>query len=264
MQSEEQASVAFSKQAQQFDQLNASNHISQYLRDMFRREVLREAKPRSRMLELNCGTGMDAMFLASHGHRILATDVSPGMLAEFGRKLDGSSLRALIEVRQLSFEKLDLLQGRKFDHIISNFGGLNCSPDLAMVLAQMAALLDKGGKITLMVMPRVCPWELIMVLKGKFSVAFRRLKGHASARVEGEALTCYYYNPGYISSALGKGFRRKTLKGVCITVPPEFYLGFAERYPRLFSFLKGIDALIGNRAPFNRCCDHYLITLEKK
>jgi len=106
--------------------------------------------------------------------------------------------------------------------------------------------------------------ELLMALKGKFRTAFRRLKKSAPAHIEGVHFSCYYYNPGYVIKALKKEFDVVTLKGVCITVPPEFYQGFVERYPQWFARLKKTDAAIGTHFPFNRCCDHYLITLQKK
>jgi hypothetical protein len=50
---------------------------------------------------------------------------------------------------------------------------------------------------------------------------------------------------------------------VSVFVPPEFYSNFVERYPRLFSLLRKLESAVGAYFPFNRCCDHYLITLQK-
>ena len=115
-----------------------------------------------------------------------------------------------------------------------------------------------------MIMPRICPWEIMMALKGKVKTAFRRFRRRAPAHIEGQNFFCYYHNPGKVIHALGESYEVLTLRGICITVPPEFYLNFAERYPRLFGFLKKKDAAISGHFPFNRCGDHYLITLQKK
>jgi hypothetical protein len=162
----------------------------------------------------------------------------------------------------LDYHELDRLGDRKFDYIISDFGGLNCTSNLAQALGSFSRLLNPGGKVTLMIMPRICPWELLMVLKGKFRTAFRRLKGKADARIEGEKFTCYYYSPAFVMKSL-PGFRTITLRGICITVPPEFFSGFAEKYPVLFRLTKAIDRKISGIYPFNRWCDHFLITLTK-
>jgi hypothetical protein len=75
---------------------------------------------------------------------------------------------------------------------------------------------------------------------------------------------CYYYTPAYVKRALKENFDTISLKGICVTVPPEFFHGFTERRPRTFRRLKSIDKAISGIFPFTYCCDHFLITLEKK
>lgn len=257
-------SEAFSKQSAVFDGLYRENRLSEYLRAQFRNEIIQHLKPQSRILELNCGTGMDALWLAQRGHHILATDNAQGMIDRLTEKLESTATEGRIEAQRLSYHQLDRLPaGQKFDHIISNFGGLNCTDDLADVLRQFSGLLNEGGKVTLMIMPRVCPWELLMAFKGKFRTAFRRFRKKTPAHIEGVHFLCYYYNPRYVIKSLQHDFKVVTLKGVFITVPPEFYQNFVERYPRLFRLLSSIDAKISRLYPFTQWCDHYLITLEK-
>ncbi len=257
-------SQAFSKQSVVFDTLYKENKLSEYLRSKFRDEVISHLKPASSILELNCGTGMDAVFFANKGHRILAIDNAPGMLAQLDQKISEKNLGEHIETFRCSFHDIQSFQPRKFDHILSNFGGLNCTDDLRDVLLQFSDLLNASGKVTLMVMPKVCPWELIMVFKGKFKTAFRRFRRKTPAHIEGVHFLCYYYNPNYILKALKQDFELVSLNGVFITVPPEFYENFVERYPRLFRILSAIDRKISKFFPFTYCCDHYMITLRKK
>ena len=256
-------SDAFSKQASVFDELNEANGISRYLRKIFRDEVLLHRQNKSRILELNCGTGLDALYLASAGHEILATDNAPGMLSKLDEKISTQGIKNIKTLR-CSFHDVGKLNEGKFDAIISNFGGLNCTDDLPSVLRQFNSVLNPGGTVTLMIMPKVCPWELLMVFKGKFRTAFRRFKHGTPAQVEGVHFNCFYYNPGVIKKALGPHFKTISLRGVCITVPPEFYQRFDERYPRVFKLLKRVDNRIGSYFPFTYCCDHFLITLKKK
>jgi ubiquinone/menaquinone biosynthesis C-methylase UbiE len=257
-------SDAFSKQSVVFDKLNAENKLSEYLRATYRQEVIKQLKPGGSILELNCGTGLDAIYFAQKGHTVLATDNAPGMLAQLDEKINEQGLQHKITTLRCSFHDIDTIKNKKFDHIVSNFGGLNCTDDLQDVLSKLSPLLNAHGKVTFMIMPKVCPWELAMALKGKFKTAFRRLKKSAPAHIEGINFSCYYYNPGYVINTLKKEFNVLGLQGVCITVPPEFYQNFVERYPKWFSFLKKVDAAIGGLFPFNRCCDHYMITLQKK
>jgi hypothetical protein len=132
------------------------------------------------------------------------------------------------------------------------------------VLNQLSDLLKPGGKVTLVIMPKICPWELIMAFKGDFRTAFRRLGKSAPANVDGIQFSCYYYNPSFIIKHTAKSFKMRSLKGLFITVPPEFYQRFVERYPRLYSMLSKIDDSIAGIFPFNRWCDHYMVTLQKR
>lgn len=258
------AGEAFSKQSFVFDKLNAENKVSQYMRTIFRQEVSAHAKPQSIILELNCGTGLDAIYFAEHGHFVLATDISQGMLQQLDKKISEQNLHGKIITQHSSFHDIDKIQNKKFDHIISNFGGLNCTNDLQDVLLKFSPLLQDGGKITLMIMPKICLWEIAALLKGNFKTAFRRFKNGTPANVEGIQFLCYYYNPSYVIKTLKKEFEVLSLRGVCIFAPPEAHKHFAERFPKLFSFLCKVDKAIGKKFPFTYCCDHYVITLKKK
>lgn len=257
-------SEAFSRQSNVFDQLNTENELSGYLRNQFREEVLSHLKPGSSILELNCGTGLDAVFFAKRGHFILANDNSPGMLSKLEQKIEEDALQKQVQTLQCSFHEISKIKDRTFDHIISNFGGLNCTDDLDEVLQQFSPLLNSNGKVTLMIMPKVCPWELAMAIKGRFKVAFRRFKKKTPAHIEGVHFYCYYYNPSYVKKALMDDFETISLKGVCITVPPEFFQNFTKRFPRSFKVLSAIDRAICSFFPFTYCCDHFLITLQKR
>lgn len=256
-------SQAFSKQSIIFDTLYKENKLSEYLRSTFRKEVLAQLKPNSSVLELNCGTGMDAVYFAEKGHTILATDNALGMLEQLNKKIKEKDLKECIKTLHCSFHDLHKLDHEKFDYIISNFGGLNCTDNLNGVLQQLSPLLNENGKITLVIMPKICPWELVMIFKGKFKTAFRRFKKQTPAHIEGVSFLCYYYNPNYIINALKKEFKVLTTRGIFITVPPEFYANFIERYPKLFYVLSQIDKAICAFFPFTYTCDHYMITLQK-
>src|SRR5205809_4273972 len=112
-------SAAFSKQSEVFDQIDEANKLSGHLRSIFRKEVLKHLRPQSQILELNCGTGLDAMFFAEKGHSVLATDNAPGMIKKLEKKAGQTELK--IQSRVLSYHDLTQLKEKKFDHILSNF-----------------------------------------------------------------------------------------------------------------------------------------------
>ena len=71
---EQAAERAFSKQSAIFDELYSSNLIIQYKRQRVRDHVQQFIRSGSNMLELNAGTGEDAIWLAERGHHVHATE----------------------------------------------------------------------------------------------------------------------------------------------------------------------------------------------
>jgi len=84
---EQQVALAFTGQSAIFDQLYATNGIVAYKRERVRQFLLKYLDPGSRILELNAGTGDDAIFLAKQGHHVHATDISTGMQAKLKEKV---------------------------------------------------------------------------------------------------------------------------------------------------------------------------------
>ena len=67
---EQEASIAFSAQAPLFDELYQHNPIIQYKRERVRKHLNQYLKRGSSILELNAGTGEDAIYFAQFGHTV--------------------------------------------------------------------------------------------------------------------------------------------------------------------------------------------------
>ena len=76
---EQLAATAFSRQSAIFDELYSANEIVQYKRRRVQNHLQQYISPGNFVLELNSGTGQDAVWLAHQGCRIHATDISAGM-----------------------------------------------------------------------------------------------------------------------------------------------------------------------------------------
>ncbi|MVM30918.1 methyltransferase domain-containing protein [Spirosoma sp. HMF4905] len=261
------AQSAFTKQSAVFDQTYASNSIVSYKREKIRSHVEKYVKTGSTILELNAGTGQDAVYFAQKGYSVHATDISEGMLSQLQKKVDRLELADLISHEQISFLDLEKLTNKgPFEAIFSNFGGLNCTQSLDKVISTFAPLLKPNGYVTLVIMPPFCLWEFLHVVRGHFKVAFRRLfaKKGAKAHIDGVHFLCWYYPPSYVIKQLKKEFDLVSLEGVCTIVPPSYMEGFPDKYPGLWQFLKRAEAKFSTKFPFNRIGDYYAITLQKK
>jgi ubiquinone/menaquinone biosynthesis C-methylase UbiE len=66
--------------AETYDQIFPETLIGCAQRDEVWQELALAFRPGQRILELNCGTGIDAVYLAKKGVRILACVISPRMI----------------------------------------------------------------------------------------------------------------------------------------------------------------------------------------
>jgi len=258
-------STAFSRQSSFFDSIEDHNEILQWMRIQVHEHCLRHFKTGDRILELNCGTGIDAVFFAEQGMKVHATDISDGMLTELRKKISEKGLEERITTHQCSFTELQQVGDKKFDGIFSDFGGLNCVQEIDKVIAQFKNLLKPGGVATLVIMPPVCPWELLLAFKGNFKTAFRRLKKNgAPSHLEGETFMSYYFSPSEIIKAFGSEYQKIELQGLGCFVPPPYLENFPKKNPSSFNRLKKLDEKYGHTFPFNSWADHFILTMQNK
>jgi len=261
---EQNVSEAFSRQSVNFDEADYNNPILKWMRTRVRGHVLNLWKPGERVLELNAGTGLDSIFFAEKGFYIHATDNAPGMLHVLNKKIKEQRLEDKITTQQCSFLDLNRLNDGKFDHIFSNFGGLNCTDKLDSVISLFANLLKPSGTITLVIMPPVCPWELLFLLKGNFKLAFRRLKkGGTPSKLEGINFLTWYYTSSEVTKMFGNNYAILSITGLGITVPPPFMKEFPRKHPNLFNRLISIENSVASKSPFNSLADHFIISAKK-
>jgi len=234
------------------------------MRQKVRQHVLAHLRTGDRILELNAGTGADAAFFASLGFNVLATDVSPGMVAAIEQKRASQGLESRLTVQQLSFDSLEQLEGRSFDFVFSNMGGINCTADLDQVAVGVDKLLKPGGQVTWVIMPPICLWELAQFLRGDLSTALRRLRlGGTLAHVEGMHFVTWYHPPRRVVRAFGNHYRLLRLEGLSVFTPPADHKFFPTRHQRLYGWLQRLDDLLADHYPFNHWGDFYILTLEK-
>ena len=264
---EQLAEAAFTRQSVIFDEIYSGNTIVSYKRERVRAHVLQYLAPGSAILELNSGTGEDALFFAQNGHKVHATDISAGMQQELKRKIALSGMAANVTTELRSFTKLYRLTKKgPYDLIFSNFAGLNCTNELDKVLRSFNSLLKPGGVVTLVILPKFCLWETLLLFKGKFHTAFRRFfSGNGTkAHVEGTYFTCWYHNPSFVIKNLKDDFDLLSIEGLCTIVPPSYIEGFAEKHPVAYKFLKEKEDKLKSRWPWKYIGDYYIISLRKK
>jgi SAM-dependent methyltransferase len=263
----------FDSLAAQYDETFTNTAIGQLMRTAVWRHVDRLFSPGDCVLELNCGTGEDALHLARRGVRVVATDVSPEMLAVAREKVGAAGLTDKVVFHRLDLaageEEFSGLAGRfgsgaergKFDGAFSNFGGLNCVADPAVVARGLSGTVRAGGSVAMCVMGKLVPWEWIWyAVRGRFSKAVRRLR---PGGVEWRGLNVRYHSIGALRIAFAPAFRLLRTSGIGFLVPPPYAEDFAGRHPRALQALNRWERRLETTRPFPWLADHYLVELER-
>jgi SAM-dependent methyltransferase len=217
--------------------------------------------PGSRVLEMNCGTGEDALWLAHRGVQVLATDISPAMLKVAQDKLADSPGSASARFQRLAWEELDTLDEGPFDGALSNFGGLNCVSSLRGVALALAAKLRPGAVALLCIMGPTVPWEWAWFLAQRNpAAAFRRLR-RDGAQWSGIAIR--YPSIAETRRAFAPEFRKLRVSAIGALLPPPYTEKWMGRWPRVIAALDRVERRFESLWPLPLFADHYLVEFER-
>jgi len=261
-------SHAFDQAARNYDDLYQANPVMAWMRNESLAALQATFAPGSHLLEIGSGTGDEAIALSRAGYRIVATDISPGMIeaARAKAQTGGSSpvIWRVLPAGQLA----DLLGDygpASFDGAYASFGALNCEPELAPVFDALAHLLRPGAALVCSVMNRWCAWEIgweMLHLHPRW--AFRRLgKGLLVAGLASAGgslpVPVLYYTPRGLMRVLAPQFRMQAVIGLPVLLPPPYLAHLLDRHPAPFSRLKRIERFLHGRFPFHTLGDHFLL-----
>lgn len=258
--------ASFDKAAHQYDSSFTNTVIGKVQRELVYHhfsKILEKKQPKT-ILEINCGTGEDAIWLAQQYFQVTATDISEKMI---------EVAKSKNQFENVTFDVLDCTKiaqkyaSNSFDLVFSNFGGLNCLShnELQLFFENASQILAQKGELVLVIMPKNTLWEQsYFILKGKFNSAFRRKKELSIANVDGEKVTTYYYNPSDIERLASTGFTITTKFPIGFFVPPSYLEPFFSSKPRLVAFLNRLEKRITTFSFLSQFADHYIIHLQKK
>src|SRR5689334_10205153 len=94
-------------------------------------EVARRVPAPAQLLDVGCGTGIDATHFAEQGYAVTAIDASREMVNQ--TRLRASRANLNVRVENIGAQEIDRLGGKQFDAIYSDLGPLNCVDDLRIV-----------------------------------------------------------------------------------------------------------------------------------
>jgi len=256
--------------AANYDELFTDSPVGQAQRSAVWRELEKAFHPGDQVLDVGCGTGVDACFLAERGVSVLGFDSSTEMVRVARQRVRACSSRfrnASVELETWSAEGMAAMEpDREFDGAFSNFGVVNCVGDLRAFALALARRLRPSRKVLLCSMGPCCLWEAAWFLAhGNTSRATRRFR-RAGSKVkftDSAEFRVHYPSIEFLARTFGPEFRLRGIKGIGICVPPS-YAGFvAARFPRLMKLAIHTDRLVAGCPGLRVLADHVLVTFER-
>lgn len=253
----------FDALADTYDAIFTESLIGRAQRQIVLHELERVLVPGQRVLEINCGTGVDATFMAERGVTVDACDASPRMIAVAERRRQATAPLLPVNFFVHTIERLDELE-RSYDGAVSNFGGLNCVCHIGTAAAHLARLVRPAGFLMICLAARLCAWELLWyAAHGEVKKAFRRLFGQGEFRLCDASMLVYYPTAGELARTFAPWFRVVRRLGVGVLVPPTYAEAWVRHHPRLFAGAVALDRYF-SRLPLTRAvADHILLVLKR-
>jgi SAM-dependent methyltransferase len=260
----EQTQAAFDSVAADYDGPRGNNALIQRMRETMWRELERHFDRSARLIDLGCGTGIDAAHLAHSGRTVVATDWSPAMVERTRQRASDAGLAERIDARCIGAHELQRLDG-VFDGAYSNFGPLNCVPDLRGMSAQCARLLCPGGRLVFSVIGRICPWEYFYYRWRRPERArIRFARGAVAVGMNRQTIWTRYFLPREFHQEFASEFELVSYRALSLFMPPPYLVAWYERHPRLLEMLGRIDDLAGGMPGLRNAGDHFLIVMKRR
>jgi SAM-dependent methyltransferase len=244
---------AFDAAAPHYDRTWGTNPVGLLFRHAVQERLAALFAKGTSVLDLGCGTGEDALFLAARGVRVTGIDASPRMIDTARMKAAARGLRETIRFEQGDVEEMDGFVP-EWHGAYSNFGALNCV-DLARVGRRLAELLMPGAPVLFTFMGR---WPLPATLE-------RALTGRGQVRRDGDVavagtpVSVRYPTVEAIRRGLGQVFAWRRTSGLGVVLPDPGHRRFAVQHPQALAVLAVAERLMASTPGLRALGDHVVL-----
>jgi len=215
--------------------------------------------PGQTLIEIGCGTGIEAEEMIKHGCKVILTDVSFEML-KVARTKVGSNAQLI----NLPAEYIDSFK-TKFDGAYSSFGVLNCISDVSSFFQKLHSILKPGSLFVASFINRWYWGDFIFFPLGITNYLKKRLKGWGYITLDGKEynVIARFYSLNDIKKFSKDYFTIKKIYALPFLLPPA-YLKPQERLPKgFFKLLQKIENLINPYFPFNYLAERIIVIFQR-
>jgi SAM-dependent methyltransferase len=262
--------AAFESVAPTYDWEFGRNPLAQALRRRVWDALFEWLPEKARVLDLGCGTGIDAIEMVRRGHSVVAVDGSEAMLREVDRKKRATGADGKLDLVRIDLNdrvaRRAFFSRRGFDAVLSDFGVLNCVDDLETLAEDVALGLPPRAPLVAVVMGKTCPWDVVYhLLKGRPQRVFVRWSSKpVSVLVGGGCVPVRYHEPRSFCRALRPWFRPRRIQALGAILPPPYLAQRLPRWPRFWEEAARLEGACARWWPVSRLGDHFLAVLERR
>lgn len=251
--------------ASRYDRIPLENRINRFMRRISLAHLRETFRPGSRLIEIGCGTGEEALALAQAGIRVFALDPSEEMIRIARRKAKGLGLAD--EVQFIPGNPLEVLGGwRENESLDGGYASFSLAyePDLAALSAALARILPEDARFVASLPSRFCLVEfLAALLTGRPSYTGARLRSWHWHKVGDRCVPIRTYNLRALSEVMRPHFIPERVRALPALVPPPYANRWYVRFPWVADALESLDLRIQRLFPFRHIGDHLLIDFRR-
>lgn len=262
------AAEAYDEYASRYDRLLEENRINAYMRAIVSQSLISTFGAGKRLIEIGCGTGDEALTLASHESEVFAFDPSPRMIQIASQKAVASGIGRNIrffvgKVADLSRHLGDVSQKIGFDGAYASFS-LSYEPDLSVVSNALAPWIRPDGWLVIASMNRLCGVELVAALLSAHPrLAGRRLQKHTLHKVGAYSTPVFPRTTKDVADALRDHFHLEDVRALPAVLPPHYANRAFARWPALLDILTDVDPYLAPLPVVRWLGDHNLLRFRR-
>lgn len=261
----EAGALAYDEIASRYDRVPQENRINRLMRAGSLARIAGTFPPGSRVLEIGCGTGDEALALAERGVSVVALDPSREMVRIANAKARERGLTDRAEFRVAHARDLSSIRdelGGPFDGGYASFS-LAYEPDLRPVAEGLDRVLRSGSRFLASLPSRFCLVEFALAIgSGHPAFSGRRLSAWRDHKVGARAVPIRSYTPRSLAQAMAPHFTLERVEALPAIVPPPYMNRVYAKFDGLAQALERADATLRTRFPFRAIGDHFLAQLR--
>jgi 2-polyprenyl-3-methyl-5-hydroxy-6-metoxy-1,4-benzoquinol methylase len=221
------------------------------------------SKKNGKVLDIGCGTGIDAQFLASLGVDVYAVDSSEGMLYEAANQLLNTKeeIRNKIELRRMTISPdniANLISNVKANQLVLSFGVINFIQDIDSLFFSIGSSLEDGGICIVTSLTKSSLWDRILKIGYK-----RAGKQPKNVFIGGVSVKVWFWDCRDILIASKRFFDPIDIIGIGYIYPPPYLDKYIRQHPKVQEMLWKVDRKYESTRFAFKFADHIAIVLKR-